>query len=111
MNDSTRNPIGFERIEADSGLYGGPNQAPIPPLFNEQQAKVAALIAVHLGVEAAKVVPTASFAVDLGADSLDMVELVMEAEESFGIEITEDEAENLKTVQDAFDVVANKLRG
>jgi len=104
--DHERKYLGQEQGCVDLHTMGGTPAVSVTPLFNEQQAKVAALIVAHLGVEAAKVVPTASFADDLGADSLDMVELVMEAEAHFGIGISDDEAENLKTVQDAFDVIA-----
>jgi acyl carrier protein len=55
----------------------------------------------HLGVEADKVTQDASFIDDLGADSLDIVELVMAMEEEFEVEIPDEEAENIKTVGDA----------
>jgi acyl carrier protein len=55
----------------------------------------------HLNVDAEKVTPTATFEDDLGADSLDRVELVMAIEEEFGIEVSDDEGEKLLTVQDA----------
>jgi acyl carrier protein len=51
------------------------------------------------------VVPEASFVDDLGADSLDLVELIMSMEEAFDVEISDDDAENLKTVQDAIDYI------
>lgn len=63
--------------------------------------KVKAIVVEHLGVEADKVVMNASFIDDLGADSLDTVELVMAFEEEFGIEIPDDAAEKITTVQDA----------
>lgn len=75
-------------------------------LFNTQEAEIAGLIATHLGVEANKVTREASFTDDLGADSLDMVELVMEAEEHFKIEISDEEAEKMLTVDDAFKTIA-----
>jgi acyl carrier protein len=59
----------------------------------------------HLGVEEAKVTDTASFIDDLGADSLDTVELVMAFEEEFGCEIPDDAAEKIVTVKDAIDFI------
>lgn len=64
-------------------------------------AKVKEIIINELGVEPEKVTPDASFVEDLGADSLDTVELVMAFEEEFGIEIPDEEAEQLQTVADA----------
>jgi acyl carrier protein len=63
------------------------------------------IIVEHLGVEESKVTPEASFIDDLGADSLDTVELVMAFEEAFSIEIPEDAAEKISTVGDAVDYV------
>ena len=59
------------------------------------------LIAEQLGVDESRVVPTASFADDLEADSLDLVELIMSLEEEFGVEIPDDDAEKIATVGDA----------
>lgn len=66
--------------------------------LNERLKK---LVAEQLGVEEDKIVPTATFLDDLNADSLDLVELVMSLEEEFGVEITDEEAEKLRTVGDA----------
>ena len=63
--------------------------------------KVKNIVVEHLGVEADKVVENASFIDDLGADSLDTVELVMAFEEELGVEIPDDAAETITTVQDA----------
>ena len=63
--------------------------------------KVKAIVVEHLGVEADKVSDTASFIDDLGADSLDNVELVMAFEEEFGVELPDDAAEKIVTVKDA----------
>ena len=63
--------------------------------------RVKKIVAEHLGVDEEKVTETASFIDDLGADSLDTVELVMAFEEEFGIEIPDDAAEKILTVQDA----------
>ena len=67
----------------------------------ELEARIAEIIAEQLGVEASEVTPEASFVADLGADSLDTVELVMALEEEFGIEIPDEEAEKISTVNDA----------
>jgi acyl carrier protein len=64
-------------------------------------ARVKKIVIEHLGVEADKVVDTANFIDDLGADSLDTVELVMAFEEEFGVEIPDDAAEKIATVADA----------
>ena len=64
-------------------------------------AAVKKIVVEHLGVEPDKVVEGASFIDDLGADSLDQVELVMAFEEEFGVEIPDDAAEKIQTVQDA----------
>jgi acyl carrier protein len=63
--------------------------------------RVKKIVVEHLGVDAEKVTPEASFIDDLGADSLDTVELVMAFEEEFGIEIPDDAAETIQTVGDA----------
>ncbi|MBI4409184.1 MAG: acyl carrier protein [Gemmatimonadetes bacterium] len=65
------------------------------------EAKVKEIIVNELGVEPDKVTPEASFVEDLGADSLDTVELVMAFEEEFGLEIPDEDAEQLQTVGDA----------
>ena len=69
------------------------------------EAKVKDIIINELGVEAEKVTNEASFVDDLGADSLDTVELVMAFEEEFGIEIPDEDAEKLQTVGDAIDYI------
>ncbi len=65
------------------------------------EAKVKEIIVSQLGVAAEKVTPEASFVDDLGADSLDTVELVMAFEEEFGVEIPDEAAEKIATVKDA----------
>jgi acyl carrier protein len=62
-----------------------------------------------LSVDAEKVVPDAKFGDDLDADSLDLVELVMALEEEFDVQVPEEELEGVTTVQQAYDLVANKL--
>jgi len=67
--------------------------------------KIKKVIAEKLGVEIEEVVPDASFVDDLGADSLDLVELIMSMEEEFDIEISDEDAEGLETVKDAIDYI------
>lgn len=67
--------------------------------------RVKKIVVDHLGVEEAKVTENAAFIDDLGADSLDTVELVMAFEEEFGIEISDDAAEKILTVKDAIDYI------
>ena len=67
--------------------------------------KVQAIVVEHLGVEKDKVTDSASFIDDLGADSLDTVELVMAFEEEFEIEIPDDAAEKIQTIKDAIDFI------
>ncbi len=68
--------------------------------------RVKKIVVEHLGVEESKVVEGASFIDDLGADSLDTVELVMAFEEEFGCEIPDDAAEKIQSVKDAIDFVS-----
>ena len=70
--------------------------------------KVKKMVAEHLGIEEAKVTDDANFMDDLGADSLDTVELVMAFEEEFGSEISDSEAEKILTVGDAIKFIENK---
>jgi len=70
--------------------------------------KVRKIVADHLGIDEAKVTEEASFIDDLGADSLDTVELVMAFEEEFGSEISDNEAEKILTVGDAIKFIENK---
>ncbi len=71
--------------------------------------KIKRIVAEQLGVDEAEVTPTASFVDDLGADSLDTVELVMAFEEAFEIEIPDEDAEKIRTVQDAITYVEKKV--
>ncbi len=71
--------------------------------------KVKKIIADKLSVDESQVTEDASFIDDLGADSLDTVELVMAFEEEFGIEIPEEDAQNIKTVGDAVKYIQEKL--
>ena len=72
--------------------------------------KMIDIIVEQLSVDREKVVSGASFVDDLGADSLDLVELIMAMEEEFGVEIPDEEAEKIVTVQNAIDFVA-KIQG
>jgi acyl carrier protein len=71
--------------------------------------KVKEIIAKQLGVDQSEVTPEASFVEDLGADSLDTVELVMAFEEAFNIEIPDEDAEKISKVKDAIDYIAAKV--
>lgn len=72
------------------------------------QDKITEIIVEQLGVKAEEVTPEASFVDDLGADSLDTVELVMALEEEFGIEIPDEDAEKIQTVGDAIKYIEEK---
>ncbi|MFW5960532.1 MAG: acyl carrier protein [Chitinivibrionales bacterium] len=72
------------------------------------EAKLKEIIAEELSVDAEKVTPEASFVDDLGADSLDQVELIMKLEDEFSVEIPDEDAEKLKTVKDALDYLNSK---
>lgn len=73
--------------------------------MSEIAIKIKKIVVEHLGVEEDKVTENASFIDDLGADSLDTVELVMAFEEEFSVEIPEDAAEKIATVKDAIDYI------
>ena len=73
--------------------------------MSETEDRVKKIVVEHLGVEADKVVTEASFIDDLGADSLDIVELVMAFEEEFSVEIPDDAAEKIATVKDAIEFI------
>jgi acyl carrier protein len=71
--------------------------------------RVKKIIAEQLGIDEEDITPDASFTDDLGADSLDLVELVMAFEDSFDIEIPDEDAENIKTVADAVNYIQSKI--
>jgi acyl carrier protein len=73
------------------------------------EARVTEIIVQQLGVDAEKVTAEASFVDDLGADSLDVVELVMAFEEEFGVEIPEEAAEKIATVKDAVEFLKQRV--
>lgn len=73
------------------------------------EEKVREIIAKQLGIELSQVTPESSFVEDLGADSLDTVELVMAFEEAFGIEIPDEDAEKISKVKDAIEYIKNRM--
>ena len=75
------------------------------------EEKVKQIIVEQLGVDEGEVTPNASFVDDLGADSLDTVELVMAFEEAFDIEIPDEDAEKIRTVQDAINYIGSHAKG
>jgi acyl carrier protein len=89
---------GYDR---DYGPKGG-------SIFVAVEQKVKEIIVEQLGVDEGQVDPNASFVDDLGADSLDIVELVMAFEEAFDLDVPDEEAEKLKTVKDAVDYIKAK---
>jgi len=80
-----------------------------PVDMDEMQARLCKIIAEQLDVEESNVVPQASFAKDLNADSLDQVELIMAIEEEFGVDIPDEEAEKFETVGDALNYLNENL--
>jgi acyl carrier protein len=78
--------------------------------MSEFEAKVIKIIVEQLGVNADEVKPEASFVEDLGADSLDLTELIMAMEEEFDIEIADDDAQKILKVQDAVTYIENKKK-
>ncbi|MDI6780210.1 MAG: acyl carrier protein [Bacteroidota bacterium] len=78
--------------------------------MSDINAKVKEIVMNKLGVEESAVTPEASFTNDLGADSLDTVELVMEFEKVFGIQIPDEEAEKISTVGDAINYLTAKIQ-
>jgi acyl carrier protein len=78
--------------------------------MSEIAKKVVDIVVDKLGVDAAEVVPAASFTNDLGADSLDTVELIMEFEKEFEISIPDEDAEKITTVGDAINYIEDKKK-
>jgi acyl carrier protein len=80
------------------------------PTAQEIQERLKKIIVDQLGVDESEVVPSASFVEDLNADSLDLVELIMSLEEEFGIQISDEDAEKITTVQEAQDYIEEHSR-
>jgi acyl carrier protein len=78
--------------------------------MSEIAAKVVAIVVDKLGVEESQVTPESNFTSDLGADSLDTIELIMEIEKEFGISIPDDQAEKITTVGDAIAHIENATK-
>jgi len=76
-------------------------------MANEERIK--SIIAEQLGVKVEEIEPTSSFIDDLGADSLDTVELIMQLEEEFNIEIPDDDAEKMRVVSDVYKYIEEKI--
>jgi acyl carrier protein len=95
-----------DKIKNAKKFFGYKQRISIMTTFEE----VKKIVAEQLGVDEAEVKPEASFANDLGADSLDTVELVMALEEKFGVEIPDEEAEKIVTVQNALDFINNQAK-
>ena len=79
--------------------------------MSDTAERVNKIVVEHLGVDESKVTENASFVDDLGADSLDTVELVMAFEEEFGIEIPDEDAEKITRVKDAVDYIDSHAKG
>ena len=75
--------------------------------MSDHKNKINSIIVDKLGVDENKITATAHFIEDIGADSLDTVELIMQFEEEFGIEIPDEDAEKILTVQNAYDYISN----
>lgn len=105
----------FRSFQAFSGLYPvvrklGINLGGGKESMTSIEEKVKNIISEQLGISVENVVPEASFTDDLGADSLDQVELIMAMEEAFGITIPDEDAENITTVRDVIEYI-NQARG
>jgi len=112
--NSSQNPLflngkGFFVALSEGGLYRYPKFTQGTDFMADSiQEKVKDIIVEQLGVNAEQVVPEAKFIEDLGADSLDTVELVMAFEEEFEIEVPDEDAEKLQTVGDVYKYVEEK---
>jgi acyl carrier protein len=107
---------GQRRLQRVSCVNFAPKQFQLFTRYEENQMaavdeKVKQIIVEQLQVDDAEVTPGASFQEDLGADSLDVVELVMQFEEAFDIEIPDEDAEKIKTVKDAIDYIEKNAKG
>ena len=103
-------PLAYPRGVGHSG-GSDPTDNPEEGKSMDVEAKVKEIIVQQLGVDAEKVTPEASFVDDLGADSLDVVELVMAFEEEFGVEIPDEAAEKIATVKNATEFLKQSQAG
>ena len=78
--------------------------------MSDVEARVKSLIVEKLGVKETEVTPEASFTTDLGADSLDTVELIMDLEKEFGVQISDEDAQKIVSVGDAIENIENSLQ-
>jgi acyl carrier protein len=78
-------------------------------MADDAEVRLRKIIADQLGVSEDEVVPDASFIDDLNADSLEMVDLIISLEEEFGIQVSDEDAEKIKTVKDALDYLHDKI--
>ena len=77
--------------------------------MSEIESQVKQIVVEHLGIDESKVTPDSKFIDDLGADSLDTVELIMQFEEEFNLEIPDEDAETITTVKKAVDYISSKI--
>src|SRR5947208_1099937 len=108
--------LSIHGIEHSFHVYAKNRQTPRGPRDQMEEKpmsveeRVKSIIVEQLGVDADEVTPEASFVEDLGADSLDTVELIMAFEEEFGVEISDDEAEKIRKVKDAVDYIDKRAK-
>jgi acyl carrier protein len=107
----TENSGRADRSEVAKLLYRKSKTASEENPMAAVDEKVKQIIVEQLGVDEGEVTSNASFADDLGADSLDTVELVLAFEEAFEIEIPDEDAEKIRTVQDAIDYIGKHAKG
>lgn len=103
-----QNLLTLQNLVAKAAGIDTINQKPF--IMEDIASKVISIIVYKLGAEESEVTPSASFKNDLGADSLDTVELIMEFEKEFSITIPDDVAEKISTVQDAIDYIKEHVQ-
>ncbi len=93
-------------VHFNNGLIReGPKQAQSQPVLSAKQTRVIKLISESLGVHKSEILHTSVLTDDLGADSLDHIEIIMALEQKFNFEVPDEQAENVRTVQDLYDLV------
>jgi len=108
MSDELKNSFFYSSLithHSSLFLYQSQRSKSVMPDNQEIETKVKQIIVDELGVDENEVTPNARFIDDLGADSLDTVELVMRFEEEFGIEIPDEDAEKIQSVRDAYNYI------